>query len=172
MISLVELKTYLASYPERPPRTVALEQRIQIGTGFHGKWYRSQREHWLGWSVVQECQSRMLGKEPAEIDAGTVWGRLKCSPMMFWLAECAGVSDALLDEAESKAIEASGINATDGNPHGKKMRSVLPWSLVATAMSSGSPPPAALGVEAEARSAFERLIEHVPAYRKHRDWLT
>ncbi len=40
-----DLLRYIANYPEKPSRTVALEQAIQIGTGFHGKWYRSQKEH-------------------------------------------------------------------------------------------------------------------------------
>jgi hypothetical protein len=39
MISLSDLVAHIAAYPELPPTTTALEQRIRIGTDFHGKWY-------------------------------------------------------------------------------------------------------------------------------------
>lgn len=71
-ISQAALKKFVANYEPFSARTVNLEQRIQIGTGFHGKWYRSQREHWLGWLEFQDRAARLNGKSPDELKAGSV----------------------------------------------------------------------------------------------------
>ena len=47
-MNVIELMCYVVSFEERPHRTTELENEIKIGTGFHNKWYRSQKEHWLG----------------------------------------------------------------------------------------------------------------------------
>lgn len=172
MISITQLKALMAAYPDHPPRTTALERRIGIGAGFHGKWYRSQREHLLGWIVVQECQARMNGKDPLLVDAKGMWGRLKCSPAMFWLAECAGVPDPLLTRAEQQAVAATRINSMDGDPHGKFMREVLPWDIVKNAMHLGSIPSNAEQADIAAQEAFDRLTSRVSSYRRHREWIT
>lgn len=170
MICISLLKSYAASYPANPARTTDLEQQIRIGSGFHNKWYRSQREHMLGWLVVQECQARKGGKLPESIDASAMWGRLKCSPMMFWLGECAGVSDEILTRAAQTACDAANINPRDGEPHGKMMRTVLPWSIVRQAILLKPVPYADEKTLADARDAFERLTHKVPAYRPLREW--
>lgn len=171
MISIPALRCYAAVYPDTPPRTFALEQHIRIGTGFHNKWYGSQREHMLGWLVVQECQARMTGKNPSSVDARGMWGRLKCSPLMFWLAESAGVESSILDRAEAAAIAATRINPRDGNPHGTMMREVLPWDFIEAAISSGADPISPEQAEEISRAAFNRLTSKVATYRRHRDWL-
>lgn len=171
MISLSRLKACVASSESRPPRTIALEQRILIGSGFHGKWYRSQREHMLGWLLIQECQERKKGNDPSHVSAKGMWSRLKCSPLMFWLAECAGVHRKVLDAAEHMAIAASEINPKDGDPHGKMMREVLPWAVVADAISSNARPVDAEKADEEAIPAFERLIAKNAGYRHLREWL-
>lgn len=171
MISITQLKTYMAAYPETPPRTTALEQRIQIGTGFHNKWYRSQKEHMLGWTVVQEGQARRKGLDPSTVDARGMWNRLKCSPLMFWLAECAGVAGSVLDQAEETASAAARINPNDGNPHGRMMREVLPWDVVARAILSGPPAVSQSEGAAAARRAFDRLANKRATYRKFEEWI-
>jgi hypothetical protein len=148
-----------------------LEERIGIGAGFHDKWYRSQKEHMLGWLVVQEAQARMKDKEPSRVDGRGMWGRLKCSPMMFWLAEAGGVSESRLDEAEKAAEAAARINPKDGEPHGKLMRAILPWEVVAEAIRACGDGVEPAVAEGAARVAFDRLTSMVPAYRKHRRWI-
>jgi hypothetical protein len=142
-----------------------LEQRIQIGTGFHGKWYRSQREHMLGWIVVQECQERKKGNDPLAVDAKGMWGRLKCSPLMFWLAECSAVSDDILAQAEQMTVAAARINDKDGDPHGKMMREVLPWEITRQAIVTGQEPASSELANTLAMQAFDRLTDKVSTYR-------
>ncbi len=169
-ISISELIGHMEAYPEAPPRTTELEQRIRIGTGFHNKWYRSQKDHLLGWMVVQECQARKRGVDPANVDAKGMWGRLKCSPAMFWLAECARVPDNVLAKAERAAMAAAAINPMDGDPHGKMMREVLPWSVLAAAIANGPGPAPLDEAVGSANEAFQRLTGKVHAYRHLREW--
>ncbi len=169
MISIAQLTSYVAAFDEAPARTTKLKQRIRIGTGFHNKWYRSQHEHLLGWLVVQEAQARKNGADPATVDTRAMWNRLKCSPLMFWLAEAAGVSDERLAEAERAAEAAAQVTPKDGDPHGRLMRKALPWDAVAAAILS-SHAAARVAADADARLAFDRLTSMVPAYRPLREW--
>ncbi|HIE55353.1 MAG TPA: hypothetical protein EYP90_09275, partial [Chromatiaceae bacterium] len=102
-MTLEQLLQHVAAYQDHPSRTTALEQQIRIGTGFHHKWYRSQREHWLGWLIAKQCEARRDGRREEDCLARTVWNRLKCSPMMFWLADAAGVDAKILTRAEQAA---------------------------------------------------------------------
>ena len=151
-------------------RTNALEQELRIGTGFHGKWYRSQRDHWLGWLVVQECRARSMDLAPDAVPARGVWQRLNCSPMMFWLADAAGAAPEALYLARASALAASAINPKDGAPHGTMMRRVLPWEIVETALARHGVS-AALDVEALANDAFSRLVAKNASYRPLEKWL-
>ena len=161
-----QLICHVAAYPDELEWTEKLEQEIQIGTGFHGKWYRSQREHLLGWLVFQQCEARRKGVNPDKNMAKPMWNRLKCSPLMFWLAEASGVEAGILFRAQEAAIAASAINPKDGNPHGKLMREVLPWELMEDAISRG-PQPLAYGLAmVEAKPAFDRLTKLRSEFKK------
>ena len=167
-ITLSNLTQYVTVYPDHPPRTVALENKIQIGTGFHGKWYRSQREHWLGWLGYHHHKIYNGGKKPESVDAAKIWNSLACSPMLFWLAESGGASVMLLEGAEQAAITAAAANPKDGHPHGRLIREVLPWSLVRDSILRGKQPPSNATAAAEAYKAFDRLCELRPEFRKFR----
>ncbi|PRY19293.1 hypothetical protein CLV78_1259 [Aliiruegeria haliotis] len=178
-VSLLELIQFIAGFPEHPPATTQLEQEIKIGTGFHNKWYRSQREHWLGWMAWQCYQQRLKGNDPSRVDAKGVWSRLKCSPLMFWLAECAGVEEDILNKATEQAKKAARINPKDGNPHGTLIREVLPWEVLADALercadakpfskaNADDDPAARDDVDLAAR----RLAEKLPAYQDAVSWM-
>lgn len=87
--------------------------------------------------------------------------------MMFWLAECAGVSQAVLDELEETAKAAALENPKDGNPHGRMIRAVLPWSDLEEAITNGPAPASDALAQAEAERAFSRLCEKRSKYRKY-----
>lgn len=165
------LRRYVAGYPAFPPRTIALEQRINIGTGFHGKWYRSQKEHWLGWLLAKECEARSRGLGASSSSAKTRYQFILCSPAIFWLAECAGVPGHRLDEAEAAAECAAAINGRDGHPHGALMRMALPWPLLASAMSNGPAPASEETANEISRAAFDHLCANLSRYRSLKAWL-
>lgn len=170
-MNIDHLICHVAAYPEELNWTQKLEQKIQIGTGFHGKWYRSQREHMLGWLVFQQCEAVRKGIDPVRNMAGPMWNRLKCSPLMFWLAEASGVEADILFQAQEAAIAAAAINPKDGNPHGRLMREVLPWILLEQAINDGPRPLASSLAEVQARCAFDRLTELRREFRKAAPYL-
>jgi len=43
------LRAHIRPLPEFLLRTKELETSISVGVGFDGAWYRSQKQHWLGW---------------------------------------------------------------------------------------------------------------------------
>ncbi|WP_424940110.1 hypothetical protein [Aliiroseovarius sp. S253] len=167
-MNIDELICRVSAYPDEPEWTKKLEQEIQIGTGFHGKWYRSQREHMLGWLVFQQCEARRKGIERENNLAKPMWNRLKCSPLMFWLAEVSGVEAQVLSQAQSAAIQATAINPKDGNPHGKMIREFLPWDVVEPAISTGSKPLPTEQALVVANRAFDRLTQMRPEFKKAR----
>lgn len=165
------MKWYFAAYPEEPPRTRALEQTIEIGTGFHDSWYQSQKECWLGWLVAKDCEARSRGQDPFSIDAEVRWNHLLSSPLMFWAAECAGVPETLLDQAEQAATEATRENPRSGHPHGTMMRAILPWSNVEGAILENTSPLPVREAEDMAREAFDKLCELRSEFRELRAYL-
>ena len=134
-----DLLQYIAGYPETPARTIALEQEIRIGTGFHGKWYSSQQEHWLGYVGYKRALWATQGKNYGLEKAKSHWSRTHCFPMLFWLAECAGVDSDILASAEVAARRAAAVIGSDHPSHGKAAREVLPWSLIQPAILSKEP---------------------------------
>lgn len=170
-LTQADLKRYFAAYPAQPPRTTALEQQIKIGTGFHNKWYRSQREHWLGWLVAKDCEAHAKGQDPAMINAKPRWQHLMCSPAMYWVAECAGVHEDRLRHAEAMAIEAARIRGKDGHPHGTMMRKALPWDVIQSAIMAGLGMASNEHAERDAMAAFDRLCEKRSEFRKLRKHL-
>ena len=164
----VELKCYFAAYGDRPPRTTALEQQIQICTGFHSKWYRSQRERWLGWLTAKDCEARLRGEQPSDIDAAVRWKYLLSRPLMFWVAESAGMATSVLDATEDAAVGATAINSKSGHPHGMMMREVLPWCEVEHAILTGPEPIPQAAAERIALPAFDRLCAKKSEFQKLR----
>ncbi len=167
MLSQNDLKQIITACPGHLPRTDALEQRIQIGVGFHNKWYRSQKEHWLGWIVFQEYKAQMSQRELSSIPAKERWRGLNCIPMMFWLAEAAGVHTDLLAEAEAIAEMEAVAKTFDCPQHGKAMRKVLPWPILETALSI-APKSSEIVATQAGREAYERLAARKSKYRRLR----
>lgn len=163
-IDLYKLRCLVASFPAEPARTKSLEQKIQIGTGFHNKWYRSQKEHWLGWLAAKARENKLDEKN---FDPQRIWSGLKCSPMLFWMAEVAGAAPPVLDELELVSIEAAKVKPKDGNPHGVAFRKILPWPRLEELLLGASDH---LAVDLAIRmgdEALERLAEHLPRYQRH-----
>jgi hypothetical protein len=165
LISHLDLLRLVGSFPAELPRTRALEHRIQIGAGFHDKWYASQGEHWRGWMGHKDAVLRRAGRDPATVPARERW-QLNCAPMMFWLAEAAKVPAGILDQAEDAACRAAEGIRKDHASHGKAMRAVLPWPLVEAALAAL--PPLSVEAVAAAEAAVARAHDKLVAVRGKR----
>jgi hypothetical protein len=166
LISQLELRRKISALPAFLPQTTQLEQAIKIGTGFHEKWYRSQKEHWLGWLGFQECQCLLKDQQLSNAPAEPIWNRLKCSPAMFWLAEGLGVRQSLLEEAKAQALSASLLNSKDGSPHGTFMRSALPWPTIDAHFDQSQSLLSVSQANNAVNVAFFRLTQKKSLYRR------
>jgi len=165
LMSLGEFLRRLVNCPDAPPRTVVLEQQIHIGTGFHGKWYRSQREHWLGSLGYVIAKHAAAGVEASDMPAKPQWTRTHCFPMLFWVAESAGVDDETLHRAEAAAYEAAALIGRDHPSHGRAARSVLPWTLVEHALREHVPLSSRAVTQQAVSDAYHHLAGKLPRFR-------
>ena len=165
-LNIQDLLRYIADYPASPPRTTALEQRIRIGTGFHGKWYRSQQEHWLGYLGYKRALwfSNDRGDYFLEPARGH-WNRTHCFPMLFWLAESSGVDSEILGIAELAAVDVANKIRSDHPSHGKAARQVLPWILLEQTLMSKLPKSTAEEANLASETAYTRLAAERPDCR-------
>jgi hypothetical protein len=163
-IDIYKLRRLVAGFPEKPKRTVALEQKIQIGAGFHNKWYSSQKEHWLGWLSLKARENEMDGKS---FQPPRIWSGLKCSPMLFWLAEVGRADGETLDQLEAVSIAAAQIRPNDVNPHGVEFRKILSWNGVVALLETSEPQKTMADALQIGDYALRKLIAHLPTYRKY-----
>jgi len=165
MFTQLELKCCIAAASAKTDRTERLQEAIKIGVGFHKKWYRSQKEHWLGWIVAKEREALKRGSDPCDLTAKQRWTTLHCIPMMFWLAEVIETPNKFLKDAENAAGEAAKIKGCDCPRHGKIMRQIIPVELLEQHLASA--PRVDIGkANAAGIDAFEYLASKRPKYRK------
>lgn len=164
MYSEFELKRHIGTFRSELPISKTFEENARVGVGFQGKWYRSQREHWLGWISVKE---RKDGIDLASSHARRRWSGLSSPPMLIWLAEAAGVAPELVERAAAAAASVIGGSGKESARAAKAVRDVLRWEEVETKLSRlpAPSPEMAHRIDAEATLAWECMIAHNPRYR-------
>ena len=90
-------------------------------------WYKSQKEHWLGWLGDYDGPGFYQRKTHAGRDAKYIYNHIMCSPMLLYLPEALGVSIELIKKAYGEVIK-------DNNPkmakQSRTIRSIIPFELV------------------------------------------
>ncbi len=108
-----------------------LESLLQIGVGFGNPWYRSQREHWLGWLGDYHTPGAYNRAKKGPTEARAIYNRVNCAPMLFWLSEAACLPNSQLEKAFSAIAEkASGRVASQCGAH----RKIIPWTDIEAAL--------------------------------------
>ncbi len=104
------LRAHVRPLPEYLPRTRAMEKAISVGVGFDGAWYRSPKEHWLGWLSGYNGAGAYGRSNQTPRNARYAYNHIQCAPMLFWLAEALGFDTDKLDAAYDAviAIDAKG----------------------------------------------------------------
>ena len=69
-------------------------------------WYKSQKEHWLRWLGDYDGPGFYNRKTHSGRDAKYIYNHIMCSPMVLYLPEALGVSQALIKKAFSEVIKA------------------------------------------------------------------
>lgn len=103
-----------------------LEHELKVGPGYGRAWYPSQKEHWIKWLSEYDTPGPYCRRPLARTPAETVYNRLMCPPMVFWLAEASGVASALLNDAYWAALSAQPHSASQA----AAIRNHTPWGIV------------------------------------------
>lgn len=128
-----ELRRKIKDFEASPPITLRFEKALtKQGTwSAEGVWYRSQKEHWLGWLSEYEGPGAYGRKTSVIRSAEFAYNHVVCPPMVLWLGEASGVQTSLITQAEKMALRAS------RKLQGKcaAIRTVIPWSKIEEALS-------------------------------------
>jgi hypothetical protein len=95
-MSSVDISRLDVSSKRQKAPTRAMEEAIGVGAGFDGAWYRSQKEHWLGWLSEYNGPGAYGRSEKQKRTAEYAYNHIQCAPMLFWLAEALGVQEHCL----------------------------------------------------------------------------
>lgn len=113
----------------RLPEFTPVQERLdpQRGTGpDRGTWYRSQKEHMVGWFTGQSTRGAgAYTRATPNTSAKTAYNRLQCPPAIVWIAEALGADEATVEQAIAAQLAEKDHRRQSG-----AVRRVLPWSLV------------------------------------------
>lgn len=68
-----------------------------------GKWYKTQKQHWLGWLGEYHGPGAYGRKTDKKRDAAYAYNHIVESKMLLWLMEAAGVQTELVEKARRAA---------------------------------------------------------------------
>ena len=91
-----------------------------------GVWYKTQKEHCLGWLSEYDGPGAYGRKTRSGRSAEFVYNHINCPPMLLWLAEAAGVSKRDVLAAKRIALSARRNRGT----HCAVIRRAIPWSII------------------------------------------
>jgi hypothetical protein len=111
----------------RPPMTTEFERVLaRRGTWNRSRvWYKSQKEHWLGW-LSEYGGSGYYGRKDSHRSAEFVYNHIVCSPMVLWLAEASGIPNASVAKARQAALSAS----PQFQAQSAAIRKIIPWEMI------------------------------------------
>ncbi len=122
----LELRTLIAELPERVPLTDALEaQNRPQSSRLQTTWYRSQKEHWLGW-LGEYGGPGAYGRKNIRRDARFIYNHFQCLPGLVWLAEALGVEGPLLVTGQEAMADAKDNLVSQC----AAFRRVVPWDVL------------------------------------------
>ena len=120
------LRRKIKGFEATPPVTLSFEKALtKQGTwSTEGVWYRSQKEHWLGWLAEYDGPGAYGRKTTVTRSAEFAYNHVVCPPMVLWLGEASGVKRSLVNQAKKAGLEAS------RKLQGKcaAIRKIVPWS--------------------------------------------
>jgi len=90
-------------------------------------WYKSQKEHWLGWLKEYDGPGFYNRKTHSGRDAKYIYNHIMCSPMLLYLPEALGVSIELIKKAHDEVIK---TNDPKMARQCGIIRSIMPFELL------------------------------------------
>lgn len=93
------------------------------------KWYRTQREHWIGWLSEYHGPGAYERKAETKRDARFAYNHVIEPKMLVWLINAGGVSPHLVAAARREAAEAISMQQQSAI-----IRHHVPWEVVTQAL--------------------------------------
>jgi hypothetical protein len=118
----------IGKLPIVAPITASYEQAL-IARGIWDKrrvWYRSQKEHWIGWLSQYDGPGAYNRKTWKGRSAEFTYNHVRCPPMLLWLAEATGVPKKDVLAAKRSALKAS----QNLGGQSAALRRAIPWAIV------------------------------------------
>jgi len=103
------------------------------------KWYRTQKQHWIGWLSQYHGPGAYGRKVGAERDARYAYMHIAEPKMLLWLIKAAGVSSHFVRAAKRECAESSPMDqrsASSMHQQAAAIRRLVPWEIVAEALRS------------------------------------
>jgi len=92
-------------------------------------WYRTQKEHWLGWLGEYDGPGA-YGRAPGlNRDAKYAYNHIVCPGMLLWLIAAAGVRQDLVVAAQNATVAGTSLMQRSG-----AIRRHVPWAEVRAAL--------------------------------------
>jgi hypothetical protein len=91
-------------------------------------WYRSQKEHWLGWLESYD-EPGYYGRTGTGYDAKYAYNHIVNHQMLLWLIEASGIDKLIVDEAQRASVAGKTMMQKAG-----AIRRVVPWDVLAAAL--------------------------------------
>lgn len=94
-----------------------------------GKWYKTQKQHWLGWLKEYHGPGAYGRKTSQERDARFAYNHIVEYRMLLWIIEAAGVDPNLVKKAKSVVDDRKPLQANSA-----AIRKIVPWEILANAL--------------------------------------
>jgi len=126
------LSKIVQSLPEHGSYSKNLEATKHLAIN-REPWYRSQKEHWLGWLKEYDGPGYYDRATHSGIEARTIYNRVQNSAMVLYLPEALGVSKALIKKAYENALKADAVSMSK---QCGVIRKLIPWETVQKAIDA------------------------------------
>ena len=93
------------------------------------KWYRTQKEHWIGWLSQYEGPGAYGRQDGVKRDAKFAYNHAVQPELLLYLAKASGVDPKLLGAADLAFAQWKTLMQKAG-----AIRAIIPWETVATAL--------------------------------------
>jgi len=121
------LSRRIRNCPAQPPVTTSFERALMARRQWNAKgvWYKSQKEHWLGWLSEYDGPG-FYNRQNAKRSAQFVYNHINCAPMVLWLGEASGISKTKVFKAKRAALSAGSALSSQC----AAIRKVIPWRMI------------------------------------------
>jgi hypothetical protein len=94
-----------------------------------GIWYKTQKQHWLGWLKEYHGPGAYGRNSRIQRDAEFAYNHIVNYKMLTWIAKAAGVSPELVRKAEVTSARAKTLMGKSA-----AVRKLVPWQLLRAAL--------------------------------------